>query len=162
MTTLRKSILIGLTVIGMGTVSLAAQAQAPAEGRHGQAARTEAMQAKMGELFAKRQAKIHDLLKLTAAQEAAWTTYQAAIKPSAPTAHPDHAAIAAMSAPARMEKHIAMAKEHIIKMEAHLAALNTFYATLTADQKKIFDANTLGGEHGGMGMRARMMRMHQG
>jgi hypothetical protein len=41
------------------------------------------MQAKMADMFAKRQARLHDLLKLTAQQESAWATYQAAIKPAA-------------------------------------------------------------------------------
>ena len=145
MKSLRKPLLIGLAVIGLGS-GLAAQAQtaAPAEGRHGHAMNKEQMQAKMAERFAARQAKLHDALKLTSAQEAAWTAYQNAIKPT-PRAMGDRAAWAQLSAPARMEKMIAMAKQHIATMESHLSALNTFYSVLSADQKKIFDDSTRGG-----------------
>jgi Spy/CpxP family protein refolding chaperone len=37
-------------------------------------------------------------------------------------------------------------------MEQHLQALNTFYATLTPEQKKVFDQHAMqamGGKHGG-------------
>ena len=60
--------------------------------------------------------------------------------------HGDRAAWAGLSAPARMEKMIAMAKQHTAAMESHLAALNTFYAVLTPAQKKVFDENTRGGQ----------------
>jgi hypothetical protein len=157
MKTFAKSMLIGLTVLGMGTASLAARADdtttAPAA-YHGHDPAQ--MQAKMAAMMAKRQQKLHDLLKLTAAQEPAWTAYQAAIKPAMPTgARPDRAAIAAMSAPDRLSKMIDMSKQHEAKMEAHLAALNTFYGQLTADQQTIFNDNTMGGKnarhHGGRG-----------
>jgi protein CpxP len=148
MNTLRKQVLIALTVLGMGGAAFAVQAQtAPAEGRHGHAASQEQRMAQWGEHFAKRQAKLHDALKLSAAQEPAWAAYQAAIKPAAMGMDRDRAAWASMPAPARMEKMIAMAKQHTAAMESHLAALNTFYAVLTPAQKKVFDENTRGGGH---------------
>jgi Spy/CpxP family protein refolding chaperone len=155
MNTLRKQVLIALTVLGMGSAAVAVQAQTAApEGRHGHAANQEQRMEKWGEHFAKRQAKLHDALKLSAAQESAWATYQAAIKPAVGSMpmHADRAALAGMPAPARMEKMISMAKQHIVTMESHLAALNTFYAVLTPAQKKIFDENTMAGRrhHGGM------------
>ena len=148
MNVLRKSILIGFTVLGMA----AAQAQdtTPPAGRHGVAVNKEQMQAKMEEMFAKRQAKLHDLLKLTAQQESAWATYQAAIKPAAAGGTlPDRAAIAKMSAPDRMAKMLDLSKQHQAKAEAHLAALTAFYGQLTAEQKAVFDDHTMGGAHGG-------------
>lgn len=157
MNTLRKQILASLSAVAMAGLTFAAQAQtapAPAEGRHGFAASQEQRAAAMTEHFAKRQAKLHDLLKITAAQEGAWATYQAAIKPVAPTAPAagDHAAWAALSAPARLQKGIDMMKAHTAKMEASLPALNAFYGVLTAEQKAIFDKAARGG-HGGPGGR---------
>lgn len=152
MNTLHKNVLIALTVLGMGGTAIAVQAQTAApEGRHAYAATQEQRMAKWGEHFAARQAKLHDALQLTAAQEPAWAAYQAAIKPAAMAMHGERAGWAALSAPARMEKMIAMAKQHTAAMEQHLAALNTFYAVLTPAQKKTFDANTMGGMHGGEG-----------
>jgi protein CpxP len=71
-----------------------------------------------------------------------------------------------MTAPARMEKMIAMSKERTARMEQHLQALNKFYATLSPEQKKVFDQHTLhamgehGWGHGGHGMHG-MHDMHQ-
>ncbi len=156
MNTLRKQVLIALTVLGIGSAACAAQAQTAApEGRHGHAATEQERMARWGEHMARRQAKIHDTLQLTAAQEPAWAAYQSAIKPAAAMRmHGERADWAALSAPARMEKMIAMARQHIAAMESHLAALNTFYAVLTPAQKKAFDAATLhgGGGHGGGAM----------
>jgi protein CpxP len=154
MNTLRKQVLIALTVLGIGGgAACAVQAQtAPPEGRHTNAASQQERMAKWGEHMAKRQAKLHDALQLTAAQEPAWAAYQSAIKPAAGMgSHGDRAAWTTLSAPARMEKMIGMAKQHTAAMESHLAALNTFYAVLTPAQKKSFDAATMHGgrEHGG-------------
>jgi protein CpxP len=155
MNTLRKNVLIALTVLGIGSAAVSVQAQTAAapEGRHGHAATQEQRMAKWGEHFAKRQAKLHGALQLNAAQEPAWAAYQAAIRPAATGMgmHGDRAGWAALPAPARMEKMIAMAKQHTAAMESHLAALNTFYAVLTPTQKAAFDANTKGGMHGGRG-----------
>ena len=144
MNVLRNSILIGFTVLGMA----AAQAQDTTQpaGRHGAAVSKEQMQAKMAEMAAKRQAKLHDLLKLTAQQEPAWASYQAAIKPAAAGARPS---FATLSAPDRLSKMIDMTKQHEARMEATLPALTAFYGQLTAEQKVIFDDHTMGGKHGG-------------
>lgn len=148
MNILRKSILIGFTVLGMAAAQ--AQDMAPAAGRHGAVVNREQMQARMEEMFAKRQAKLHDLLKLTAQQESAWATYQAAIKPAAAGGTlPDRDAVAKMSAPDRLAKMIDLSKQRQVKMEAHLTALTAFYSQLTAEQKAIFDDHTRGGAHGG-------------
>lgn len=161
MKTFAKTILIGATVLGLGSTSLAARADdtttaKAAAGRHGHAMNQEQMQAKMADMWAKRQQKLHDLLKLTAAQEGAWSTYQAAIKPAMPAAgHPDAAALAALSAPDRLSKMIELAKQHQTSMEAHLAAVNAFYTQLTPEQKTVFNDNTMGGknapQHGARG-----------
>ncbi|MDB5937348.1 MAG: hypothetical protein JWQ01_4692 [Massilia sp.] len=149
MNSLRKQVLIALAAVSMGSAAVAVQAQTAApEGRHAHAASQEQRMAKWGEHFAKRQAKLHDALQLTAAQEPAWSAYQSAIRPTAPAAMGERGGWANLSAPARMEKMIAMTKQRTAAMESHLGALNTFYATLTPAQKKVFDANTMGGgEH---------------
>jgi periplasmic protein CpxP/Spy len=149
MNTLYKSILIGLTVLGMGATTLSAQAE---EARAGQREN----HAKWGERAAEHQQKLREQLKLTPSQEAAWSTYTAAIKPAAPGERGEHGKRAhwkALPAPERMEKRIDMAKRHVAMMETRLAALNTFYAVLTPEQKKVFDANSM--RHG-----ARHMRHH--
>lgn len=133
MNTLRKNIVIALTVLGMGSATLAVQAH---EGQ-------EQAQAKRAEHVTQRQVRLHDGLKLTAAQEPAWSAFQAAWKPLARMAHGERAKWAALPAPQRMEQRIALAKQRIAAMEARLEALRTFYAVLTPEQKKVFDDNTM-------------------
>ena len=84
--------------------------------------------------------EMHDKLKLSAAQEPVWKNFTDAITSGAMPAHPDRAAMEKMTAPERMEKMLALFKERLGRMESHLAALKTFYAVLTPEQKKIVDA----------------------
>jgi hypothetical protein len=165
MNTLRKNVLIAMTVLGMGTAAVAVQAQdtAPKARHEWSAASPQERAAKMAEHFAKRQAKLHDALQLSGGQESAWAAYQASIRPdgSMMAAMGDRKAWAAMPAPQRMEKMIAMSKQHTARMESQLGALNTFYSTLNPAQKKIFDEQTRGGR-GHHGHRGGHMGGHMG
>ena len=100
------------------------------------------------ERVARRQAVLHDKLKLTGNQEAAWKTYIAAATPPAPPARPDRAQWEKMPAPERMEKRMTMMKEREGHMATHLAAMKTFYATLSPLQQQIFNDNVGGGMGG--------------
>lgn len=137
MNTLRKSIALALAAATLAGASLAVQAQT--DGRYTHAAQEQDWAARMAEHFAARQARLHDALKLSAAQETAWTTYQNAIRPQTPPAHPDRAAFKAMSAPARLQAMIDLAKQHTAQMEQRLPALTAFYDQLTPEQKQVFD-----------------------
>jgi protein CpxP len=142
--TLGKRFLIGLTVLslsaGLSSTVLAQQAHDPA--------RQQAHAAKMHEKMAQHHAMLHEKLKLSAAQEPAWATFGASMKPGQRPARIDRAALQKMSAPERMEARIAMSKERLSHQETRLSALKTFYATLTPEQQKVFDDNMHGGEHG--------------
>jgi hypothetical protein len=156
MNTLRKQILIGLTVLGMGTATLAAHADEGGWGHGGgdQHGRQHGGQM-MGERMAHFRAHLHDKLKLSAAQEPAWNAYVAATTPPKPAAgahqgmdgkgqHPD---FATMSAPQKLQMFDDMAKKRLAMQESHLAALKTFYATLTPEQQKTFDHAIAMGMH---------------
>ncbi len=140
----RKSLLIGATVIGMSTAVFAAQgdrggdAGHPSMGeqsRHGDGK----FDARMKEHMAKRQAELHDKLKLTANQEAGWKTFTAAMTPTDMGKRPDRAEWDKLSAPERMEKRLDMMKQGEAHMTTRLAATKTFYATLTPEQQKVFN-----------------------
>ena len=164
MTTLRKSFIIGLAVLGMGGTTLAVQAQsgaAPAA-RPGANMSHAQMQATWSERRAERQQQLHDALKLTSAQDAAWITWIGSARRTEHGERMGRGSMASMPAPQRMEQHIAMAKQRLAHMETALAALNTFYAVLTPEQKKVFDERAMhegrpGGRHQmgeGMGHKA--------
>jgi hypothetical protein len=165
MNTVRKHVLFALAALSMGGAALAAQSdttQAPAQGQRPHLTQ-EQRQAKMAEFKAKmdaehaqRQQQLHDALKLSASQEQGWNAFVASMKPAAHEQHADRGAFANLSAPERMQKMIDFSKQRTAQMETRLAALNTFYSTLSADQKKVFDEQTrhfMGGRGmGGHGM----------
>ena len=116
------------------------------------------MQARMDKHFA----ALKTELKLTAAQDSAWNAFTAAMKPPAGmTAHrPDPAEMQKLSTPERIDKMQALHTQRMTEMNAAMAqrgnATKTFYATLTPEQKKVFDTSAMqrGGRHGGKhGMR---------
>ena len=152
MNTLRKSLIIGMTVLGL-SAAIGAQAQEAATPHHRAYAATKFDPAKRAEHIAQRQQKLHDALKLTSAQEAAWTTYIGAVKPQTPVGRPDRVSFKDLPAPERMEKMLELRKERLAKQETHLAALKTFYAVLTPEQQKTFDAAAAGHGRGHHHMR---------
>jgi Spy/CpxP family protein refolding chaperone len=82
---------------------------------------------------------LHDKLKLTPAQEPAWKTFAERMQPLDRPARPDRAELEKMSAPERMERALAMMKEHEKRMTDRLAAVKEFYAVLTPEQQKVFN-----------------------
>lgn len=113
--------------------------------------------AKMEEMHAKRVAELKAKLKITAAQEGAWTTFTTAMKPPARDAQqrPDRAELDKLSTPERLDKVRALRTQHMADMQAQMdkrdEAVKTFYATLSPEQKKVFDAEhaRMGGHRGG-------------
>ena len=125
MHTLRKSIIIGLAVLGLGSTTLAVQAQsaaAPAQRQAGVMSK-EQMQAKWSERSAERQKKLHEALKLTASQDAAWASWLVSAQPAQRGERLQRGEMVGLPAPQRMEQHIAMAKQRVAHMETQLAAL---------------------------------------
>lgn len=93
--------------------------------------------------LAKHHANLHEKLKLSASQESAWQTYIAtSTKNITPTKNAGETDFNNMTSPDRMQKVIELMKERENRMQAQLTNLKTFYAALTPEQQKIFDAET--------------------
>ena len=105
--------------------------------------------AKMNEFMAKRQAELKQKLALTSAQEGAWTSFTTAMQPAARGARPDRAAWEKLSTPDRIDQMKALRNQRIAEMDRRADATKAFYAVLTPDQKKVFDAQPMG-HHGGL------------
>jgi protein CpxP len=151
MSKFRKQLLIGLTSAGLVLGSLGAIANQPG-GKQEPAQTTQGQHGKhdgrMAEHMAKRHAELKEKLKLNASQTQAWDRYVANMKPSMHQKRGGRAEMEKLSAPERMEKMISMSKEREARMVQRLASLKEFYAVLTPQQKKTFDAETLrGGRH---------------
>ncbi len=108
--------------------------------------------ARMEAMMAKRHDALKAKLKLTAEQDGAWTTFTAAMKPPAQMGQkrPDRAELDKLTTPERIDKMRALRTEHMTAMNSAMDkredAIKTFYASLNADQKKVFDT-----EHARMG-----------
>lgn len=151
-----KRLLLAGLVATLATAAMAQTPPAPAPqgqpGAHQHDGKRDP--ARMKEFMAKRQAELKQKLAITPAQESAWTAWTAAMQPPAMhAARPNREEMAKLSTPERIEKMRAMRAQHQSQMDKRADATNTFYAALSADQKKVFDAETArfagGGRHGG-------------
>lgn len=94
-----------------------------------------------GEAMAQHHAKLREALKLTPEQDAAWKKLLASEHPMgmdrAQAGKADD--WAKLSTPERAERMLERMRSHEAAMSEHVAALKAFYATLSPEQKKIFD-----------------------
>ena len=114
--------------------------------------------AKMHEMMAKRQAALKAKLNLSATQESAWSAYVAAMQPPGDMGarmNPEsrkkmHEDWAALTTPQRIDKMNEMKARRDAEMARRFDATKSFYAALSPEQQKVFDANTMrrGGPRG--------------
>jgi Spy/CpxP family protein refolding chaperone len=98
-----------------------------------------------------RRAYLHDQLKLTSKQESAWKEYIAGAGPQFKGQRMNRDELQKLSAPERMEKMHAFKKARDAHFEKRIAATKKFYAVLTPEQQKIFDAQHMGPRQGHFG-----------
>jgi len=113
----------------------------------------QAMERSPGKYAADRLQKLHDALKLAPEQEAGWKAWSEPMLQQAgkmADMRTEREAMMKLPAPERMEKMLDRMKEHQKRMEAHVEATKTFYAGLSPEQRKTFDAfQPFGGSRGG-------------
>ena len=161
----RKHLLLASLLAATGTLALA---QAPAAGdaparpgwseRRAERMDPARMQQRMAERHAQRMDKLKAELKLSPAQEGAWTQFSAAMQPPAfePRGPGARADFARLSTPERIDLMQKRADERHARMKQRGDATKAFYAQLTPEQQKSFDsrAQRAGrgeGWHGGHG-----------
>lgn len=138
----RKIIVTALASAGIALAAAPAFAFKGDCGGHmmGDGPRTE----RMKEYMEFRHERLHKDLKLTAAQEPAWKAFSEQAGPKQVMTKEDWAAMEKMNAPERMEAMLKFSKQRQEAMGERLAALKTFYATLTPEQQKVFDQHFSG------------------
>lgn len=136
------SLLAGLTGLTMAQTAPANSTDAP------RTERMEKMHAKMGERHAQHLAELKGKLKLEASQETAWNAFvQSMQAPTKPMAHLDRAAMEKLTTPERIDQMQTHKAQRDAVMQKHADATKTFYATLNATQKKVFDVETARAMH---------------
>ncbi len=101
---------------------------------------------------AKHLAALKSDLKLTAAQEPAWTTFTTSMQPGERTARLDRKDMHTLTTPERIDRMRALRAQHAAEADRRGEVTKTFYAALTPEQQKTFDAKAHRGGHrmGGM------------
>ncbi|MDO8770977.1 MAG: Spy/CpxP family protein refolding chaperone, partial [Burkholderiaceae bacterium] len=120
------------------------------------------MQGHRQERAAKRLAGLKAKLKITAAQEGAWTAFSTAMTPPANGMGMRHdpalrAEMEKLTTPERIDKMRALRQQRMTTMNAEMDkranATKTFYGVLSSEQKAVFDAVAMQGGHGRHGGR---------
>jgi Spy/CpxP family protein refolding chaperone len=180
MTPSRKNLLLtGLLAATLASASVFAQAPAaPAAGapaaaqpaakghHHGREGRAASRFEQMQQRHARHLAALKDKLQITPAQEGAWNTFAEAQKPPAAPAgaRMDRAEFAKLTTPQRLDLMEKRKAERGAVMAKRTEAVRVFYAALTPEQQKTFDAQAMRrfgrGEHGRGDRRSRHGEHH--
>ncbi|MEO7392234.1 MAG: Spy/CpxP family protein refolding chaperone [Ramlibacter sp.] len=105
--------------------------------------------ARRQERMAKRLGALKQKLQVTPAQEGAWATYTAALKPTH-FQRPQPGEFEKLTTPERIDRMRALRSTHQAEMDKRADATKVIYAALSPEQKKVFDTEGLRfGRHGG-------------
>lgn len=145
MKAIRTSLIAAGLALALGSTAFAQSGPMSGSGmpqaHNGQA--REHMREHMGERHAKHLADLKTKLKLGAGQETAWKTFADAMQPPAmPAARVDRAAMEKLATPERIDQMQALHAQREADMKKRGDATKAFYAGLSPEQKKVFDAET--------------------
>lgn len=101
--------------------------------------------ARMQQKMAERQAAFKAELKLTPEQEPAWNAFIARTHQARPARHGSREDWSSLTTPQRLDKMQALKAERDAAMAKRVDAIKSFYASLNADQQKVFDSKHLSG-----------------
>ena len=165
MTRTPKNLLIAAVLAATGAFAVA-QAPAPAAPAAGEASsvqqrgrmdpaqfqqRMEQRQQRMQERRTQRMADLKAQLKITPAQEGAWTAYTAAMQPPAKGPRMDRAEFDKLTTPQRIDRMQQRSAERQAQMKQRGDAVKAFYAQLTPEQQKLYDDRAMRGGKGKRG-----------
>lgn len=143
---INKTLATGLMVIGLGVMSLPSHAQSTTgDQQHAKPVWSADKIAKFEKEKARRQADLHDKLKITAAQEDAWKafTQSTQFKPHDGGQRLSKEERAKLTTPERLDRQLEWAKQSQARLVERVAATKALYATLSTEQQQIFDANSV-------------------
>ena len=106
-----------------------------------------AMMQRMHERMVQRHAQHLEALKMSLhlkpEQEAAWTAFTNSMQPPNPRpVRPSPAELEKLNTPERIDKMMTFKAQRDVQMQKRADAAKAFYASLSADQKSVFDQHT--------------------
>ena len=130
---------VATAVLAALTLPALAQTQAPApaapQAASAPAPKAGDMAQRYQERMAQRQAALKEKLKLTAAQESAWTQFTAAMQPGERPARPDFKELDKLTTPERIDRMRELRARHTAQADKRDEAVKTFYAALSPEQQ---------------------------
>jgi Spy/CpxP family protein refolding chaperone len=138
-------------LLAVGGVLAATAYAMPAGGTEGkprcEARQGQDLQSRMEERRAQHMAALKEKLKLAPGQETAWNTFTASMQPGMRHAGTDRQAMREefqkLSTVERLDRMQAMAEVRRARMAERAGAIKAFYAQLTPEQQKVFDAEAM-------------------
>lgn len=137
-----------------------AQNAAPAD--TARAANMQKMHSQRAAQHAKHLGELKSKLNLSAGQESAWQTFEQSMQAPDHKLRPDRAAFEKMTTPERIDQMQAMKTQRDVVMNKRAESVKTFYAQLSAEQQKVFDAQSLSAMNSMRGMGSGMHHMRHG
>jgi hypothetical protein len=145
MKSIRTTLIATALIAGLTGLALAQNTTAPTDSTR--AGRMEKMREHKSEHKAERHtqrlAELKSKLNLQAAQEPAWNTFTQSMQHPARMVRPERASLEKMTTPERLDMMQAMKTQRDAHMQQRAEATKSFYATLNAEQKHVFDKETV-------------------
>jgi periplasmic protein CpxP/Spy len=140
MKSIRTTLIATALMAGLTGLALAQNTTTPADNTR--AGRMEKMREHKAERHTQHLAELKSKLNLQAAQEPAWNTFTQSMQHPARMARPERATFEQMTTPERLDQMQAMKAQRDAHMQQRADVTKAFYATLSADQKQVFDQET--------------------
>ena len=140
MKSIRTTLIATALMAGLTGLALAQNTTAPAD--NARAGRMEKMREHKAERHSQHLAELKSKLNLQAAQEPAWNTFTQSMQHPARMARPERATFEQMTTPERLDMMQAMKAQRDAHMQQRAEATKTFYASLSTEQKQVFDQET--------------------
>jgi len=140
MKSIRITLIATALMAGLTGLALAQNTSAPTDGPR--VGRIEKMREHKAERHAQHLTELKAKLNLQGAQEPAWNSFTQSMQHPARMAHPERASLEKMTTPERLDMMQALKAQRDAHIQQRADATKTFYATLSADQKQVFDQET--------------------
>jgi protein CpxP len=140
MKSIRTTLIATALMVGLTGLALAQNTTAPTDTPR--AGRVEKMREHKAERHTQHLTELKSKLNLQAAQEPAWNRFTESMQHPARMARSERANFEQMTTPERLDQMQAMKAQRNVHMQQRSDAIKAFYATLSTDQKQVFDQET--------------------
>ena len=141
MKSIRTTLIATVLMAGLTGLTLAQGTNTPTDNHR--VGRMEKIREHKAERHTQHLASLKSKLNLQAAQEPAWNSFTQSMQHGARMARPERASFEKMTTPERLDQMQAMKAAHDARMQQRAEATKAFYASLSTDQKQVFDQETV-------------------